>query len=577
MSGTHTTNGGSAADSGYRGVRSDGPGRRRGSIHSTFGTHEDGLYIITDPIDTTASHQPTPSPRTQGGSDLHASRASSAATSPTGIQTSKAAPVRRAGAVVTVSANQVGSLDEVQRSTSSASRSAEARAAVRTRSQSQVSSPRTPALAGGRAEFGQPSIRRGHSSPPEGAANGTFHQQSTSHTLFGNLSRLIAFNPDPPIDGILARAAGSDPLFSDSGISEGDPDHVLPGVAHTIAISTLVEAVINTTDAGKVLPLTEYEQCVREVPMLKMRLQSARTRHSLEIRMRDTAKNLVDLNKGSTAGVGMFKGKQPNQVHVDGYNTASANAQQADADVAELSAKLRLMETAMRDHQVAVLLSAVKTVVAEATHGRDSAHSSTLLLQERVTELEQSAAANQAALVSEQASLIASHTKVKLDLEEQIRSLRNKTHDSNARRISREAELEDPESPLARHSAGLTAERLAGELIVAREQSQASERRSNMLETRLDEALLRAQEARQELDELRRQAAEMTEVSRAKLEASRVESDACKRCVQAFSSGMSNMISPLRLLNDVHDGAEKLRGLNADSVASTSTPPTTPT
>ncbi|KAJ2819477.1 hypothetical protein FBU31_005517, partial [Coemansia sp. 'formosensis'] len=132
-------------------------------------------------------------------------------------------------------------------------------------------------------------------------------------------------------------------------------------------------------------------------------------------------------------------------------------------------------------------------------------------------------------------------------------------------------------SPLARHSAGLTAERLAGELIVAREQNQASERRSNMLETRLDEALLRAQEARQELDELRRQAAEMTEVSRAKLEASRVESDACKRCVRAFSSGLSNMISPLRLLNDVHDGAEKLRGLNADSVASTSTPPTTPT
>ncbi|KAJ2802946.1 hypothetical protein H4S07_004575, partial [Coemansia furcata] len=313
MSGTHTTNGGSAADSGYRGVRSDGPGRRRGSIHSTFGTHEDGLYIITDPIDTTASHQPTPSPRTQGGSDLHASRASSAATSLTGIQTSKAAPVRRAGAVVTVSANQAGSLDEVQRSTSPASRSAEARAAVRTRSQSQVSSPRTPALAGGRAEFGQPSIRRGHSSPPEGAANGTFHQQSTSRTLFGNLSRLIAFNPDAPIDGILARAVGFDPLFSDSGIDESDPDHVSPGVAHTIAISTLVEAVINTTDAGKVLPLTEYEQCVREVPVLKMRLQSARTRHSLEIRMRDTAKNLVDLNKGSTVGVGMFKGKQPSQ------------------------------------------------------------------------------------------------------------------------------------------------------------------------------------------------------------------------------------------------------------------------
>ncbi|KAJ2058432.1 hypothetical protein GGI17_005035 [Coemansia sp. S146] len=578
MSGTHTTNGGSAAGGGYRGVRSDGPGKRRGSIHSTFGTNEDGLYIITDPIDTTASHQPTPSPRTQGGSDLHASRVSSAATSPTGIQTSRATPVRRAGAVVTVSASHAGSLDEIQRSISAASHSAEVRPAVRTRSQSQVSAPRTPVLVGAHTEFRKPSTRKGRSPPPPGdTVNGTPHQQPTSSTLFGNLSRHIAFDPDAPTDSILARAVGSDPLLSDSGIEESGADYVVPGATHTAAMSALVEAVINTADAGKVLPLTEYEQCVREVPALKMRLQSARTRHSLEIRMRDTAKNLVDLNKGSAIGVGMFKGKHPSQAHVDDYNTASANVQQAEADVAELSAKLRVMEAALRDHQVAVLLSAVKTVVAEATHGRDSAHSSTSLLQKRVTELEQSVAASQAALVSERASLIASHAKVKLDLEEQIRSLQNKTHDTNARRVSREAEVEDPESPLARHSAGLTAERLAGELIVLKEQNQASERRSNMLETRLDEALLKAQGARQELDEFRRQAAEMTEVSRAKLEASRAESDACRQCVRAFSSGLGDMISPLRLLNDVHNGAEKLRSLHVDPTGSTSTPPITPT
>ncbi|KAJ2030878.1 hypothetical protein IWW57_000970, partial [Coemansia sp. S610] len=563
MSGTRTTNGGTAADSGYRGVRTDGPGKRRGSIHSTFGAKEDGLYIITDPIDTTASHQPTPSPRPQGWSGVPTSRVSSAATSPAGIPSSRATPVRRAGAIVTVSPNHAGSLDELQRSTPAASHSAGVRAAVRTRSQSQVSAPRTPVLVGAQSELRQPSTLKGHSS-----------LESSPSTLFGNLSRHIAFDPDAPIDGILARAVESDPLFSDSGIDESSADDAFPCATHTAAMSTLVEAVINTADAGKVLTLTEYDRCVREVPALKMHLQSARTRHSLEIRMRDTAKNLVDLNKGSATGTGIFKGKQPSQAHVDDYNAASANAQQAEADVAELSAKLRVMEAALRDHQVAVLLSAVKTVVAEATQGRDSAHSSTSLLQKRVTELEQSVAASQAALVSERASLIASHTDAKLGLEEQIRSLQNKTHDTNARRVSREAELDDPESPLARHSAGLAADRLAGELIVLREQNQESERRSNMLESRLDEALLKAQGARQELDDLRRQAAEMTEVSRAKLEALEAESEAYKGCVRAFSLGLNGMLSPLRLLNDVHNGAEKLRVLNNDA---TSTPPITPT
>ncbi|KAJ2023462.1 hypothetical protein GGI06_001403, partial [Coemansia sp. S85] len=351
MSGTRTTNGGSAADSGYRGVRTDGPGKRRGSIHSTFGAKEDGLYIITDPIDTTASHQPTPSPRPQGWSGVPASRVSSAATSPAGIPSSRATPVRRAGAIVTVSPNHAGSLDELQRSTPAASHSAGVRAAVRTRSQSQVSAPRTPVLVGAQSELRQPSTLKGHSSSLE----------SSSSTLFGNLSRHIAFDPDAPIDGILARAVESDPLLSDSGIDESSADDAFPCVTHTAAMSTLVEAVINTADAGKVLTLTEYDRCVREVPALKMHLQSARTRHSLEIRMRDTAKNLVDLNKGSTTGTGIFKGKQPSQAHVDDYNAASANAQQAEADVAELSAKLRVMEAALRDHQVAVLLSAVKT------------------------------------------------------------------------------------------------------------------------------------------------------------------------------------------------------------------------
>ncbi|KAJ2887078.1 hypothetical protein IWW38_005180, partial [Coemansia aciculifera] len=75
--GSYTTNGGSIAESGYRGVRNDGPGKRRGSIRSTFGTNEEGLYIITDPIDTTASHQPTPSPHAQSGSNFHTNRTSS--------------------------------------------------------------------------------------------------------------------------------------------------------------------------------------------------------------------------------------------------------------------------------------------------------------------------------------------------------------------------------------------------------------------------------------------------------------------------------------------------------------------
>ncbi|KAJ2745016.1 hypothetical protein GGI20_002509 [Coemansia sp. BCRC 34301] len=575
--GTHTTNGGPAPDSGYRGVRSDGPGKRRGSIRSTFGTNEDGLYVITDPIDTTASHQPTPSPRAQSGSNFHASRVSSAATSPTGIQTSRTAPVRRAGAVATTPSNHAGSLGEIQRSTSAASHNAESRAAVRARSQSQASAPRSPAPFGAQAELRQTTTRRGHLASPENTDNGiSGHLPLALPTLFGNLSRRLVFDPDALTDSVLAKAVLSDSLPSDSGIEEiSADDYDAPGTAKAAAMSALVEAVIGTADAGKILPVAEYEQCVREAPALKMRLQSARTRHSLEIRMRDTAKNLVDLHKGNSLGVGMFKGKHPNQAHVDDYNAASANVQQTEAEVAELSAKLRVLEAALRDHQVAVLLSAVKTVVAEATCGRYAAHSSTSLLQRRITELEQSVAASQAAAASERASMVAGHAEVRLGLEEQIRSLQNRSHDANARRISREAEEENPESPLARHSAGLVAERLAGELVVAKEQSQASERQSKMLEARLDDALLKAQAAQHELDELHRQAADMTEVSRAKVEAARAEADAYRQCIRAFSAGLRGMLCPLRLLSGVCDDAEKIKALG--SATSASTPPTTPT
>ncbi|KAJ2450128.1 hypothetical protein GGF42_004569, partial [Coemansia sp. RSA 2424] len=573
--GTHTTNGGSVADGGYRGVRSDGPGKRRGSLRSTFTTNEDGLYIITDPVDTTASHQPTPSPRAQGGSNFHASRSSSTTTSPTSIQSSRAVPIRRAGAVVTAPPSHAGSLGEIQRSTSAASHNAEARAAVRARSQSQVSAPRTPVLVGAQVEPRQMTARKGLSSAPEDIANGMSRQlPPASSTLFGTLSSRIGFDPDVPTDSVLAKAVASDKLPSDSGTEEYDTGYGAAAASKAAAMSAIVEAVIGTADAGKILPAAEYEQCVREAPALKMRLQSVRTRHSLEIRLRDTAKNLVDLHKGNAHGVSMFKGKHPGQAHVDDYNAASTNVQQAEAEVAELSAKLRVVESALRDHQVAVLLSAVKTVVAEAAHSRDSAHSSASLLQRRVTELEQSIAASQAALISERASTAASHAEAKLGLEEQIRSLQNKTHDANARRISREAEEESPESPLARHSASLAAERLAGELIVAKEQNQASERRSNMLEARLDDALLKAQGARHELDELRQQAADMTEVSRVKVEAARAEADACRQCIRAFSAGLRDMIPPLRLLSGVHDDAEKLKRLTANSA---STPPTTPT
>ncbi|KAJ1998000.1 hypothetical protein GGI04_005186, partial [Coemansia thaxteri] len=577
-SGTQATNEGRPAESGYRGVRSDGPSKRRASIRSTFGTKEDGLFIITDPIDTTATHRPTLSPRaTHGSADFHASRTSSAAPSPTSAQAPRTAPLRRAGAILTSPTGRPSSPAEAQRSNSAADQPARARVATRGRSQSQLSPACAPKLISVYGEPRRTSTQLARTLAREAAPNDPASHISTSSTLLDCLSHRLLCDPDASTDGALSNTDVLDTIHSISDRECGDTDHGAPDRINAASMSLLVKDVISTADAGKVLPSAEYGRCLREAPVLKSRLQAARTRLSLEIRMRDTAKNLADHGKSSPTVVGMFKGKHSAQTHVDDYNQACSNVQLAEMEITELSAKLRVMEAALRDHQVAVLLSAVKTVVSEAASAKDVAHSSASLMQTRITELEQNAAANRSSWAHERADLISSHADAKQALEEQVRSLQNQTHDINARRISRETEEADAESPLARHSAGLAVERLTGELFVLKEQNQAMERQCKMLETRLDEALLKARGAQNELDELRQQAADMADASSANIEAARAEASSYQQCVQAFSASLKGMVGSLRLLDNVHAGAERLRKLNAGDTASASTPPTTPT
>ncbi|KAJ1927749.1 hypothetical protein FBU59_007191, partial [Linderina macrospora] len=288
--------------------------------------------------------------------------------------------------------------------------------------------------------------------------------------------------------------------------------------------------------AGKVLAQGEYERYVREVPALKSRLQSARTRLALEMRMRDTAKNLAELHH--KAGNSMFKGKAAHQQHAEELSAANAKVQQVEVEITDLSTRLRLMENALRDHEGAVLAGAVRTVAGDAARIADDADDFAQKMHSRCAALERQLADQRSTHHAERDQLVAEHQKTRLALEEQVRQLQARQHELETRRVARETDDSDPETPLTRHSANRAVERLTGELTVLREHKADAEDRARSLEVRLDDALLKAQETRQQLAEVRAQAADMADAAQARLEAATMRADKAMRCVDAFAGGI---------------------------------------
>ncbi|KAI8322454.1 hypothetical protein GQ54DRAFT_339308 [Martensiomyces pterosporus] len=574
----------SNGDSGvYRGVRTDGPTRRRGSIRTAFsatglpaGAHEEGLLIVTDPVDTTNAHRPS----VDGGAlEIQTSigRTSSGPTSPSGTRSSRTGSFRKAGSVIPGGRpGSTVSLADIQRSISASNSGQDPDVGGHYGSQSQSQS-QTPTPHTATAPVSHPESR--HSSALElqhtdaSMLQGQDIDLDSEDILLNTLSRDLDTNAPGSLDEALSKAVAVERVATASSTGEGsDADLDAQATSEASVAASLITPVLREADTSKILPVSEYERYTREVPSLKSRLQSARTRLSLEIRMRDTAKNLAELNSKSS---GRSKGKH--QAQVDDYNTANAKVQQVEMEITDLSTKLRLMETSLRDHQVAVLASAVKTMLGEAAYVKDSMRKYSTFMQTRVHNLEREEADARASFVAEKGRIVADNANARLGLEAQIRRLQNMNHEAQARRISKEADDSDPESPLTRHSANRAVERLNGELLVLREQKVAAETQAKSLEAKLDEALLRAQEAQHALSEIRSQASDMAEVSRSRLEAARNEADSSMQCVEAFAAGLRETLGPLRMLKGVHDSAEKMRALNEDEVAPASTPPTTPT
>ncbi|KAJ2392085.1 hypothetical protein GGI23_005295, partial [Coemansia sp. RSA 2559] len=293
--------------------------------------------------------------------------------------------------------------------------------------------------------------------------------------------------------------------------------------------------------------------------------------------MRDTAKNLADLHRGNGVGMSMFKGKNSHQTHVDEYNQANEKVQQAEVDITELSGKLRLLESSIHGHQLAVLASAVRTVVSESAHASEQTQEVETTLDLRVAALEKQIAESRSAHAQETERLASEHRIARQELEQQIRDLQNKNHEAVARFASKDADNIDGESQLSRHSTGLAVERLAGEITVLKEQNRDAEQLTRNLEAKLDEAHLKSQEAQNALDELRIQASDVAEISRAKLESAMDEAHSQGQCIQAFVTGLRSIVGPLRVLGDVQESAEKLRSFNSSDLALSQTPPATPT
>ncbi|KAJ2083454.1 hypothetical protein H4R24_000834 [Coemansia sp. RSA 988] len=519
--------------SGYRGVRSDSPARyRRGSVRSTFGSTEaSSLYVDTN--------HPTDVERNPADDAL--GRTTSATTSPTGTHASRPPSFRRPAAVVT-------SIADMQRSASAAGRG-------RASSYTPITSSPVP------------STTSVDPAPPGDSRN---LQVTTSDdgTLLDSLASRLGISGGSAIDSVLASAVAADrsvsPGSSRHGSFVSDRWHAGPEAAQ------IVEKVANTLTTGRVLRSQEYDRFQREETALRARFQELRVRLAADIQRRDAAKSAMDASKSGS--LSMFKAKGAAHAQTDEYSAACNAVTRAEIEISELKAKQQLIESAIRDHQGAVLLAAVRTVVGEAVGARTASEAATAQLTDETQ-------AARMAHAAELGSLRASHSATQQTLEEHIRDLQNKTHDALARQITRSSDASDPDSALTQHSAELALERMSGEMTVLREQRQEAEHRARALETRLDEALLRAQEARNALEQLQSQTSDEAAVSTARLAAAQAEVEPLHGCIDAFIEGMRSVVAPLRVLGDVRSCNEKLRALHigSDALAGVGTPPATPT
>ncbi|KAJ1952799.1 hypothetical protein EC988_003357, partial [Linderina pennispora] len=463
-----------------RGLRSDGLSKRRGSVHTAFG-EPDSLRIVTDPVAISDAYRGV-SPRTSIGAKLATeagrSRSSSAANSPSGTFSSRHGSFRRPGSVV-----------------------ANAR-------------PSSAAL----AELGR---QRALSQTSEAAEDEPAELDlQTDQSLFGALVQALGTRSFDRLDPALSTAAG--------------------GSIHSAAGS--VAAVLLHMGSGKILAQADYERYVREVPAAKSRLQSARTRLALEMRMRDSAKSLAELHKNG----GMFKAK--NQQHAEELSSANARVQQVEVEISDLSTKLRLMESGLHDHQGAVLAAALRSLVGDAARIEDGARGYAQRMSERCASLEQQLAGLRLSHRSERDRLTSEAAQAQRALEEQVRVLQQRC-------VARETDDSDPETPLTRHSANRAVERLTGEVAVLREHKSDAEQRARALEARLDDALLQKQEMQQQLTDLRAQAAEMAEAAQHSLEQARGRADKGWQCVEAFASGIAAAVPALREIRALHQGS----------------------
>ncbi|KAJ1905283.1 hypothetical protein LPJ81_002012, partial [Coemansia sp. IMI 209127] len=319
---------------GYRGVRNDGLGRRRGSIRAAFYASDEGLHIETAPSDPT------------GISASATSNTSSVAASPTGTRTARPVSFRRAGAVVPMPTS--ATIPDIQRSlSSSGSHATHSHPPGRNRSLSQTPTPRShvlPVVATETRRLNEDDLHHNTDS----VSNSSEVRQRTRDSLVSKLKCKSACVTVPAgcgyLDDVLVRATNADIPPDELGDNTGQEGGSYSMQARLTAASMAVENVFKSVDASKVLSSAEYERYSLEAASLKARLQSARTRLALEVRMRDTAKNLADLHRGNGVGMSMFKGKSSHQTHVDEYNQANEKVQQAEVDITELSGKLRLLE-----------------------------------------------------------------------------------------------------------------------------------------------------------------------------------------------------------------------------------------
>ncbi|KAJ2657066.1 hypothetical protein IWW48_004717 [Coemansia sp. RSA 1200] len=499
--------------------------------------------------------------------------------SPIGTRMEKYGSLRRAGAVVPIPAN--GAVSDAQRSASTSNGYvADPQPFERSIPLSQPATSLAPALSTTFAGTRRLSVDDLHTDTDTNLADVETYK-ITKDTLVSNLKRKSACTANTAgygyLDSVLVKATNAD-------VPPEDPENDM-GRNQSYSIKTrvtaalmAVEGVLKGVDNSKVLSSAEYERYSLEAASLKCSLQSARARLALEIRMRDAAKNLVDLRRGSSgAGVSMFKGKHSHQTQLDEYNQANEKVQQIEIEVTELSTKLRLLELGIHGHQLAILSSAIRTVVSESADTNEQAQAVESSLELRVASLEKQINDNSLEHSLEKEKLLAEHLATRQELEQQIRDLQNKNHETITRFASKGTNSSDNESQISHHSANLAVERLTGEITVLKEQNQDALQLARVLEAKLDEAHLKTQETQNELDELRSQASDVAEISRIQLEFAREEARLHGQCTQAFATGVRSIVGPLRILRDAQDNVEKLRSSNGTDLPFSRTPPATPT